>query len=209
MTKPKTYATLVKMSTKRLGLAATAVIAAILGLASFAWACTDFTKIDSITPATDSAAIATVKGSGAAAGSIVELRWNALNGPVIARAVADATGAYRADAAIPEVPAGIYTVLASDGMSSVGRAAYEVAPTSGGAVAAPTTSGDLPIQVKPAVGLTQSTPSHLPSVLVVVVSGAGLLALAAGTMLLTTRNRRALAHHHPSVSIFSGGESAA
>jgi hypothetical protein len=182
------------MSVRRAALATTVMIGFVLALGSLAWACTDFTKIDSIIPATNpAAATAAVKGSGAAAGSMVALRWNALNGPVIAQAQADESGAFSADAKIPDVPAGIYTVIASDGKSSVGRVPYEVGAAGvSGASVTPGAAGDLKFTAKTSPGLSAPSASPLSAAMIVVFGG-GLVALASGAALMTTRRRKALA----------------
>ncbi len=183
------------MPVRRAALATTAVVGTMLALASFAWACTDFTKIDSLTPATDpTAATAAVRGSGAAAGSLVVLRWNALNGPVIARAEADASGAFTAQATIPEAPAGLYTVIADDGHNPVARAAYEVAPAPAGALLTSTGAADPAVKAKTSPGFATPSSSPLPTA-GIAVFGAGLLALASAFTVLTARRRKALASH--------------
>ena len=182
------------MSIRRIALATTAAIGVTLALASFAWACTDFTKIDSLTPATDPAvATAAVRGSGAAADSTVVLRWNSLTGPVIAQAQADAAGTFAAEATIPETPAGMYTVIADDGHNPVARAPYDVAPARAGALISSTGAGDLAIPAKASRGFAPASSSPGPTAGIAAL-GAGLLATGSGLMVLTTRRRKALAN---------------
>lgn len=109
-------------------IVAFALVAVVGGVA---FACTNFVRIDSLVPASESpVATASVKGSGAAAGATVELRWNGVKGPVIGTAKADEAGAFSAQASIPDAPAGIYFVVATDGRT-LSRAAFEVPATSG------------------------------------------------------------------------------
>lgn len=184
------------MSIRKALLAVAAVFGVTLALASFAWACTDFTEITSITPSADpAAATAAVKGSGAPAGSVVELRWNALNGPVIGRATADATGAFATDAAIPDVPAGIYTVVASDGHSPIAGVPYEVGnlfAAQTGSATGPGGSGELAFRAKSSPGL--GAPSSSPwSPALVTVLGAALLSFGAAVTAVTVKRRKVLA----------------
>ncbi len=170
----------------------TAILGGFLALASAAWACTDFTKIDSVTPVANpsaATAMAAVKGSGASAGSTVEVRWNSLNGPVIARTQADASGAFSADAAVPHVPAGMYTVVATDGKTDAGRASYEVAATTVGATPNAVNADFIP-PAKTSAGFAQPSNTLLPSTGVIGLA-AGLL--AAAFALVTIKRRRVLA----------------
>src|SRR4051794_37873933 len=107
-------------------LAATAAVGVLLVMASAAWACTEFLKIEAVAPASSvPGPTATVRGSGAVAGAVVDIRWNAENGPVVGRATADPSGGFSVDASIPSAaPAGVYVLIASDGKTPVGRAAY-------------------------------------------------------------------------------------
>jgi hypothetical protein len=178
------------MTARKAALAIATAVGAVLVLASVAWACTDFVKIDTLIPAADpTAATAAVKGSGAAANSTVELRWNSRTGPVIGTAQADASGAYTAQAVIPDAPAGIYTVIASDGRSDVGRAPVEVAPDMSGIRAMPAGVADVAIQPSPKQTLNQSSSAF--SSAAPLMLAAGFLALASGLTLLIAKRRKA------------------
>jgi len=183
------------MFARRVGVAvAAAVLGTVLVLAGLAWACTNFVRIDSLVPATNSASTtptAAVRGSGAAAGATVELRWNGIEGPVIGRAKADQSGAFSAEASIPDVSPGIYTVIANDGHNPVGRAAIEVGASPGGAVLATPAAG-AGFTAHPAPGFG-SPSAGFPPQLGITILAVGLGALASGFALVTVRRRRALA----------------
>lgn len=162
-------------------IGASALLVAI-ALAAPAWACTNFIRIDQITAA-DVAGVSTstVHGSGASSNATVELLWNGTGGPVIGRGQADASGVFSADVTVPDVPAGLYTIIASDGKTPIGRAAYQVG--TGDVVNAPTTS------VSAGAGNVVSwAPRAGIGILAV-----GLVLLAAGTCAGSARRRRALA----------------
>jgi len=167
----------------------TAVIGTVLVLAGLAWACTNFVRIDSLVAATNSmssAPTAAVRGSGAAAGATVELRWNGVDGPIIGRAKADQAGAFSAQASIPDVSPGIYTVIANDGHNPVGRAAIEVG--AGALLATPAPR----FTATPAPGFGSPTTGFAPQ-LGITVLAVGLVGLASAFALITVRRRRAFA----------------
>jgi hypothetical protein len=163
-----------------------AAVGGVVLAASAAWACTDFTRIDQVVPANQSPVpTAAVRGSGADAGALVQLRWNDVNGPVIGSARADATGAYDLTATLPaDVPAGVYTLVASDGHHDVGRAPYEVAAPSADP-ATPVAKGKL---VAPAGGLSSGVETYG----IAALAGAGAV-VTGGLIVASTRRRRALA----------------
>lgn len=140
------------MRGRRLAMIATAGAGAVLLTASTAWACTNFIRIENVSPATlQPSASASVRGVDAVAGSTVELRWNKLTGPVLAVAQADAYGAFAAEVQVPNVTPGLY-VLTATSEGHVARSAIQVgvatvagqtsvAPTNGGEASNPGTTG--------------------------------------------------------------------
>ncbi len=179
-------------------------MATVIVTASFAWACTNFARVDAINPplgATQSQV--TLRGAGVAANAVVELRWNALDGQVIGQANSDAGGAFSVTGTVPDAAPGVYSIIAVSGQTGLGRAAFET-------VAAPGTPS-----LRPAVGLdgANGSASHLwtgynsgfggldspaSSPDFVVRLGAGILvigviAIGSGTAVVTSRRRRALA----------------
>jgi hypothetical protein len=82
-------------------------------MSGLAWACTNFLRVESLNPATTRALTkATAQGTGAPAGAAVELRWNTVTGPPLATVKADTAGAFAAEVQVPNVPAGVYVLVA-------------------------------------------------------------------------------------------------
>lgn len=124
------------MRGRRMAVVGMALVAGTLMVMSgLAWACTNFLRVESVNPATTRALTkATAQGTGAPADASVELRWNTVTGPPLATVKADSAGAFAADVQVPNVPAGIYTVVAKVD-EFVARAAVEVQPNPGQATA--------------------------------------------------------------------------
>lgn len=160
---------------------ASATVAGVMIVGGLASACTVFLRIETVTPAsTEPLTTAAVRGVGGPADSAVELRWNAVKGPVLARAQTDDAGAFHADVQVPNVPPGVYILIAgADG--NVARAAIEVAPGSSGR---PYTMAF--------AGRQESGPGQALQAGVVALAS-GLVILAAGALVVSTRRRRALA----------------
>jgi len=158
----------------------TASVAAVLAMASVAFACTNFIRIDSIAAATEAPSpTAAIRGSGAAAGATVELRWNSPKGPLIGTATATEAGDYATSVSIPQASAGIHMIVASDG-KTVNRAAYAVGDPR--AVLDPTTP----------LGRTEGKGAALPShSILAAVSLVGLVILLGGFAAAAVRARPA------------------
>lgn len=165
------------MAGRRLGVVGGVVVATMVTLAGLAWACTSFIRIESITPGTEQPATTKIEGSGAVAGAAVAVRWNGVEGPVIGQAEADEAGRFSIEAAVPEVPAGLYVLVADDGETPVGRAAIEITPGAATAVS------PLPVG--------SSGPALSTQVGIGLLAG-GLVLLAGGFALVTLRQRRVL-----------------
>ncbi|MGH9224832.1 MAG: hypothetical protein ACRD2W_13900 [Acidimicrobiales bacterium] len=158
----------------------TAAVAGIVAMAGLGFACTNFIRIDRMVPATESPTpTAAVRGSGAAAGATVELRWNSPKGPIVGTAKADESGAFSTTVSIPHAPAGIYLVVASDG-NTVNRAAYEVAAAPGAVT-------------NPAELMVDRAPATAPAQLGLGLLVAGLVVLAGGFTVVALRRRPVLA----------------
>jgi len=98
-----------------------------LSLASVAWACTSQPRIFALgshdaPPGSD----VRVSGQAVAPQGAVEVRWNGVEGPVLAQATADANGSFSVVARIPEATPGVYTIIAVAGGTGVARSAFEV-----------------------------------------------------------------------------------
>lgn len=165
------------MKAKALAAGAAVVVATVVVVAGLAWACTNFIQVGAVAPGSLSSTVL-VEGRGAAAGAAVEVRWNGVEGPVIGRAPADAEGAFKVEATIPDLPSGLYTLVVADGVNPVGRAAYEIGNASLSADALLASASSAPID-SARVGLT--------------VLALGLVALASGTAVAAVSRRRVLA----------------
>jgi hypothetical protein len=124
-------------------------------------------------------ATSTVHGEGAPAGATVELRWNAVKGPVLAKTTANGDGTFSASVSAPNVAPGIYVLIAKVG-DNVGRAAIEVRAGAG-------------MTASPAVYATtnegQSGGLGAHGVELAIFAG-GLVLLAAGTFVAMARRRQ-------------------
>jgi hypothetical protein len=99
--------------------------------ASFAWACTNFARVDAINPPLGiEQSHVTLRGAGVAANALVELRWNSLQGQVIGQANSDADGAFSVTGTVPDAAPGVYSIIAVSGQTGVGRAAFETVAAS-------------------------------------------------------------------------------
>lgn len=120
------------MGRRAVAIGGGAVAAVVLGLASFAWACTNFARIDAINPPADAArSEVTVRGVVGGTDRPVELRWNALDGQVVGSARADASGHFSVRGTIPDAAPGVYSIIAVAGEAGIGRVAFEVTAPAG------------------------------------------------------------------------------
>lgn len=165
------------MRGRRLAVLTTAAAAAVLLIASAGWACTNFVRIESVTPGViQPASSASVRGVDAVARSTVELRWNRIDGPVLAVTQADGAGTFVAQIAVPNVTPGIY-VLTATSEGHVARAAVHVGVADIAAQAGATTADRTRGRHGGGSALT--------------ILAAGLLLLASGAVVLAARRRPA------------------
>ncbi len=115
----------------RLAVASLVAMAAALGVASLAWACTNFATINLSTSSGGPGTELQVKGVGAAPSAPVVLRWDSRKAPVMAQVVTDATGSFAVPVKVPELTQGVHVLLATDGKGSVARGAFQVATAPG------------------------------------------------------------------------------
>jgi hypothetical protein len=114
------------MRSKRAVLGALVSAGAVMVAAGLAWACTSFSTIGLSSSAGQAGSEVAVTGAGAEAGGPVVIRWNALEGPVLATTTADANGAFTVPVRVPDSLGGVHVVLAVDAAGDVARAAFEV-----------------------------------------------------------------------------------
>lgn len=165
-------------------LAAVAVTAAVLVAAAVgAWACVPFPML-SVEPSASAAPGTEVTVEGLDFGSApVELRWNALDGPLLAKTQGPI---FSTPVTVPESPAGIYTIVglgrAPDG--SVGAKTAASFQVTGPAAPSP----DVPATVAADSGGDDSDDDG-PSTAVVALGGL-VLAVAGGFVGATVAGRR-------------------
>ena len=189
-------------------LGGSVVASVVFGVASLAWACTNFARVDAINPPADAArSEVTVRGVVGGANTPVELRWNALNGPVVGAANADASGQFSVKGTVPQAEPGIYSIIAVAGEAGVGRVAFEVTAPAG---APPAVS---PVGLNGADGPSRGlwsgydagsssldSPASSPDLAIQLglgLLGVGLAGTLAGVAVATTRRRaRVLSGRH-------------
>ena len=110
----------------RVALAAVLGTAAVLGVASLAWACTNFATLNLSGTAGPAGTEVVATGANAQPNVPVALRWNSRSAPVVASATPDAAGAYTVPVRVPESASGVQVLLATDRDGNVARAAFEV-----------------------------------------------------------------------------------
>jgi len=98
-----------RSSLQRFWLVACCALAPLLVVASVAWACTPQATIGVQPAAALSGSAVAVEGADFSSGGPVEIRWNSASGPLLATATGPE---FSADIRIPDVPPGVYTVLA-------------------------------------------------------------------------------------------------
>lgn len=166
-----------------------------LGLAllgSTAWACTAFTSLTGPKAGVAQSQV-TVEGESLIrerdADQEVELRWNASDGPLLAKVTTDNVGSLSATVTVPDVAPGIYFIMAIAGDAGVARMSFEVLPSAGGGVAG--TGNRVPgfvdsEQVAQPVADTSS--SVVPGVILLSV-GLVLLTVGCGALVVQSRRR--------------------
>src|SRR4051794_6975129 len=99
---------------RRLALVGAAAMATVVVTASFAWACTNFARVDAISPPLGAEqSRVTVRGAGVGPNALVELRWNTLEGQVIGQSISDQNGAFSVAGTVPTGAApGVYSIIA-------------------------------------------------------------------------------------------------
>lgn len=124
---------LIALSWRRSALAhASAVLAVVSVGISTAWACAAQPLLV-IHPQASGASRSTATVIGQAFSNPVEIRWNALDGPLLARLLPDAPSAQMT---IPDVPPGIYAVIGVErvpggAVGNTARASFQVAAPKG------------------------------------------------------------------------------
>jgi hypothetical protein len=117
-------------------LASVIGVAAVVGAAGLAWACTTFSMINLSVSSGAPGAEIMVTGQNAAANSQVVLRWDSRTAPQVAAVTADADGTFSVPVKAPDATGGVHVLLATDGQGQIARGAFEISST-GALTAAP------------------------------------------------------------------------
>jgi hypothetical protein len=171
------------------------LVAAVFLLAgAAAFACTNLATLSLSSNAGKSGDVVTVTGSsyrmpsGVTTG--VQLRWNALDGPVLAEAVPDKVGNISASITIPQAAPDTYVVIAvlkdargNDTSGTPSRAQFQVVGGAGAAAPQPAIAQQTP------VASTASSGSAAPLALLLGLGALGLL-LFGGGIAATARGTR-------------------
>lgn len=182
-------------------LAATAAVVMTAGVAAFA--CTNLATVGTSAPSGEAGTAVTVSGSSfaaaqdGAAASPVLIRWNKLDGPVLAEIPPDATGSISGTFTLPEADPGHYVLVATqvdeEGEPQFGtpaRVAMEILGPSGESVAPPAAQA----------AASSSSSGRDSSASTVAVLGLGVLAVglfAAGCASFLQERRRLAAGPAP------------
>jgi len=179
---------------------------AMLSAASLALACTGQTRILSVTPQAGSPGTAvTVKGEAIVPGTLVEIRWNGLNGTQMASATAGPAGTFSTVVNVPEATPGIYYLVVNAGETAVARNVFEVTTPASAATGGLSASSNSVRSVSSDLwnglaasrgaveaGATPGTPNRAQSagtLIGIALAGAGAIALS-GALLAISRRRR-------------------
>lgn len=182
------------MRVRRVGVIVGTGMAVAVAVASAAWACTAWTAMSPLSePAGKPGTEVTVRGT--TPNGPVAIRWDGLQGPVLAT-VDIQNGSFATKVRIPEAPPGLhYVVVSSQGDGGWSRAAFKIpgrVPTAP-AVGSGTSSGRLPAQTRPwadaASSETGGGGAGMGPGLVLLAGGS--VALVAGFAVLGVRRSRA------------------
>lgn len=111
---------------RRAVVASMIAVAAVVGAAGLAWACTTFSMINlSVSSGLPGSQIL-VTGENAAPNSQVVLRWDSRTAPQAAAATTDAAGKFAVPVNAPEASGGVHVLLATDGQGAIARGAFEI-----------------------------------------------------------------------------------
>lgn len=169
-------------------LASSLVAAILIVVAGAAWACTAYRTLGGPQSGPPLSQV-TMTGT-ANAGSLAEIHWNSLDGPIVGRAIANSNEQLSAQVTIPDVAPGIYYLMAvHHGTGVVARTAFEV--TSPNPVAS-TSSQATVWDTQPGFVSTSAPSASGPGLAVgVALLSVGVAGLTAGAVVAVNSRRRA------------------
>lgn len=180
------------MRTRRVGYSVVGSgVAVLAGWASVAFACSPLPQVYSVLPeAATPGDTVVVRGQAVKSSAPVKIRWNGVNGPILAAATPDARGAFSAPVVVPDVAPGIYSLTLQTQDAGVNRTTFEVTAPASSATASPRA------QLWPSFATQPSIATPAPggaNAAGVALLSFGLVALAGGSTAAVVRRRRALA----------------
>ncbi len=161
------------------------VTAAVLGVGLTAFACTPLNTINLSSPSGRPGTGVTATGSFLVPDSEVAVRWNSVDGPVLARTM-PVNGEISASFVVPDGSPGYYAVVATqsdaNGNPLVARAAFQMVDASGQGVPSQPAAFEAPTRAPNSSGA--------PVALALVLGFAGVALLGAGGMAVAGHARR-------------------
>lgn len=181
------------MRRRKLVCASSFVLATLVATIGVAWACTEFTSL-AAPKSSPALAEVQVKGTGQVkpkdAAKQVEIRWNDVNGPLLATATAQEISD-GVKAVVPNAPPGIYFLVAVNDGKGIARTSIEV--TSPAGTGAPVDFRPLTPAASQLAGTSSGNSSQLAGMALL---AGGLIVLFGGALAglsLQSRKARALA----------------
>lgn len=166
----------------------------IVAFGATAWACTAFTTLSGPKSGVAESQV-TVEGESlireADADKEVELRWNGVEGPLLAEITTNGRGAMEAAVTIPDTAPGIYFIVAVAEDRGVARMSFEVMPSPGNP--APVVDPLTEVATADGLGSPAADQPDFSVLLGVALLSVGLVLLAGGTAVLVSNRRKALA----------------
>ncbi len=191
---------------KKLGIAAGGAGALLLMGVVGVFACTSLATITPSTPSGEAGTAVTIAGHAFdPAGSSVSLHWNAMGGPVLGQAQADASGNISASVKIPaDAQAGYYVIIATQndntGAPAFGtpaRTSFQVGTPStagtSGSIAAPAANVPAPLAATSTSSSQGLNGGWLAAIAILGILGAGLFIAGVGFFVREARRGEAVA----------------
>lgn len=180
------------MRTRRVGYSVVGSgVAVFAGWASVAFACSPLPQVYSVLPeAATPGDTVVLRGQAVKSSAPVQIRWNGVNGKVLAAATPDGGGAFSVPVVVPDVAPGIYSLTLQTQDAGVNRTTFEVTAPAGSASVAPRAQLWPSVATQPSIATPESGGAHAAGAALL---GFGLVALAGGSAVAVARRRRALA----------------
>jgi len=126
-----------RFAMRKILVTASAVSLGALLATGLAWACTSQPTVIGLVPSALHRAPANaegplgkilVQGQFPASTAPLDIRWNGLDGPILAQALPEANGSFTASVDIPDAPADVYYIVVADRSGATARVAFQILP---------------------------------------------------------------------------------